>query len=61
MQGDAHIKLTLDLVINFWLIDICLRDTKQSAFENSLKKFYGRYLDLIRRYQSSVKDISDET
>ena len=44
MQGAAHIMMTLDIAINFWLTD-------------SFKKFYGRYPDLIGKYQRSVKDM----
>ena len=52
MQDAAHIMMTLDIAINFRLTDSYLR-----AMRNSFKKFYGRYPDLIGKYQRSVKDM----
>ena len=53
MQGAAHIMMTLDITINFWLTD----SYEVKHLRNSFKKFYGRYPDLIRKYQRSVKDM----
>ena len=52
MQGAAHIMMTLDIGINFWLTDSYLR-----AMKKFIKKFYGGYPDLIGKYQRSVKDM----
>ena len=48
-----HIMMTLDIAINF----SCLRAIKVKCLRNSIKKFYGRYPDLIGKYQRSVKDM----
>ena len=53
MQGAAHIMMTLDVAINFWLTD----PYQVKLLRNSFKKIYGRYPDLIRKYQRSVKDM----
>ena len=34
---------------------------KVKRLRNSFKKFYGRYPDLIRKYQRSVKDMMGES
>ena len=52
MQDAAHIMMTLDIAINFWLTDY-----KVKRLRNSFKKFYGRYPDLIRKCQRSVKNM----
>ena len=57
MQGAAHIMITLDIAINFWLTDSYLRAMKLNAWEIHLKKSYGRYPDLTGKYQRSVKDM----
>ena len=41
MQSAAHIMMTLDIAINLWLTD----------------SYYGRYPDLIGKYQTSAKDM----
>ena len=56
MQGAAHIMMTLDIAINFWLTDSYLRFNLK-RLRNSFKKSYGRYPDLIGKYQRSVKDM----
>ena len=33
MQDAAHIMMTLDITITFWLADSCLRTTKLNALE----------------------------
>ena len=53
MQGAAHIMMTLDIAINVWLTESYLRVKR---LRNSYKILYGRYPDLIRKYQRSVKD-----
>ena len=51
MQGAAHIMMTLD-------VDRLLSQGYEvKCLRNSFKKFYGRYLDLIGKYQRSVKDM----
>ena len=58
MQGAAHIVMTLDIAINFWLTDRLLSQGYEvKPLRNSFKKFYGRYPDLIGKYQRSVKDM----
>ena len=48
MQDAAHIMMILDIVTSTWLIDFCYIALQ---LENSFKKFYGRYQDLIEKYQ----------
>ena len=56
MQGVAHIMMTLDIAIN--LVDRLLSQGYEvKRLRNSFKKFYGRYPDLIGKYQRSVKDM----
>ena len=55
MQGAAHMMMTSDITINFWLTDSYLRGVK--CLRNLFKKFYGRYSDLILKYQRYVKDV----
>ena len=58
MQGAAHIIMTLDIAINFWLTDSYLSQGYEvKLLRNSFKNFYGRYLDLSGKYQTSVKDM----
>ena len=54
MQGAAHIMTTLDIAINFWLTD---SSYEVKRLRNSFRKFYGRYPDLIGKYQRLVKDM----
>ena len=56
MQGAAHImnfgyrhKLLVDRLLS--------QGYEVKYLRNSIKKFYGRYPDLIGKYQSSVKDM----
>ena len=55
MQGAAHMMMTLDITINVWLTHSYLRGMK--CRRNLLKNFYGRYLDLILKYQRYVEDV----
>ena len=58
MQGVAHIMMTLDIAINVWLTGSGLSQGYEvKRLRNSLKNFYGRYLNLIGKYQRSVKDM----
>ena len=57
MQGAAHIMMTLDIAINFWLTRLLSQGYEVKYLTNSFKKFYGRYPDLIGKYQRSVKDM----
>ena len=53
MHDAAQIMMILDIVRSAWLIlgYIALQ------LEKSFKKFYGRYQDLLEKYQTSVKEI----
>ena len=44
MQGAAHIMMTLDIAINFWLTDSYLRAMKWNAREIHLKTFMADIL-----------------
>ena len=44
MQGAAHIMMTLDITINFWLTDSYLRAMKWNAWEIHLKNFMADIL-----------------
>ena len=58
MQGAAHIMMTLDIAINFILVDRHLSQGYEvKRLRNSLKIIYGRYPDLIGKYQRLVKDM----
>ena len=57
MQGAAHIMMTLDIAINFWFDRLLSQGYEAKRLRNSFKKFYGRYPDLIGKYQRSVKDM----
>ena len=48
MHDAAHTMRISDIATSAWLIDFC-----HKAIE-SFKKFYGRYQDLIEKYQRSV-------
>ena len=54
----AHITMTLDITINFWLIGFCL---KAKYLRNSFEKFYGRYPALIDKYQRSFKECPNDS
>ena len=56
MQGAAHIMMTLNIAINFWLQTLS-QGYEVKCLRNSFRKFYGRYPDLIGKYQRSVKDM----
>ena len=43
--------------LTFWLPNFGFKRSLLSL----LKKFYGRYPDLVRKYQSSVKDMMDDS
>ena len=51
--------MTLDIAINFLVNRLLSHDQgyEVKRLRNSFKKFYGRYLDLIGKYQQSVKDM----
>ena len=61
MQGAAHIMITLDIAINFWLTDSYLRAMKWNAWEIRLKNFMAdKHISSGspgRKYQGSVKDM----
>ena len=59
MQGAAHITITLDIVVDL-LTNPC-QNYEMKRLRNSFKKFYGRYPDLIRKYQRSVTDMMDDS
>ena len=51
----CKVLVILVIAISFWLTDSQGYEVKR--LRNSFKKFYGRYPDLIRKYQRSVKDM----
>ena len=53
MQDAVHILMISDIAVSAWLIDLC--HMAIYSLEKSFKKFYGRYQELIERYQGSVK------
>ena len=54
MQDAAHITMILDIATSAWL-DFCHKAIYIALrLEESFKKFYGRYQDLIEKYQRSV-------
>ena len=58
MQDADHIMMILDTATSACLIDffyVALR------LEKSFKKFYGRYQDLIKKYQWSVKEMVNDS
>ena len=65
MQDPAHIyensgyrhKLLVDSQVDRRLSQAC----EMRRLRNSFKKFYGRYRDIIGRYQRSVKDMMDDS
>ena len=52
----AHITMILDIATSAWLIDFC-----HLRLEKSFKKFYGRYQDIIEKYQRSVKEMVNDS
>ena len=48
--------MILDIATSAWLIDFCHKAITL-RLEKSFKKFYGRYQDLIDKYQRSVKEV----
>ena len=58
MHDAAHIMMIVDIATSVWLIDFChIQGYIALKLEKSFKKFYGRYQDLIEKYQRSVKVI----
>ena len=55
MQGAAHVMMTLDIAINFGVDRLLSQGYEVKRLRNSFKKFYGRYPDLIGKYQGSVE------
>ena len=51
MHDAVNTMMILDISTSAWLIDFC---HKALRLEKSFKKFYGRYQDLIEKYQRSV-------
>ena len=53
----VYIMMILDIATSAWLIDFCHKAIGYIAlrFEKYFKKFYGKYQDLIEKYQRSVK------
>ena len=54
MQGDAHIYDDFGYRQEFQGYEV-------KRLRNSFKKFYGRYPDLIGKYQRSVKDMMTDS
>ena len=52
MHDDAHTLRISDIATSASLIDFCHKAIA-SRLEKSFKKFYGRYQDLIEKYQRS--------
>ena len=50
MQDAVHITMILNIATSVCLVALRL--------EKSFKKFYGRYQDLIEKYQRSVKEMA---
>ena len=66
MQDAAHITMILDIVTSAWLICFCRKAIQPCGFrlyrlEKSFKKLYGRYKDLIEKYQRSVKEMVNDS
>ena len=57
MQGAAHIMMTLDIAIKILVDRLLSQGYEVKCLRNSFKKIYGRYPDLIGKYQRSVKDM----
>ena len=58
MYDVAHIMMILDVTISAWLIDFCHIALR---LEKSVERFYGRYQDLIGKYQRSVKEMANDS
>ena len=54
MHDAAHTMMISDIATSAWLIDFCHKAYIALRLEKSFKKFYGRYRDLIEKYQRSV-------
>ena len=55
MYDAAHTMRISDIATSAWLIDRLLSQGYRALrLEKSFKKFYGRYQDLIEKYQRSV-------
>ena len=55
MQDAVHNMMISDIATSAWLIDRLLSQGYIALrLEKSFKKFYGRYQDLIEKYQRSV-------
>ena len=55
----AHIMMILGIAINSQWKDFFLGAIKVNQLRNSFQKFYGRYPDLVAKYQKSVRDMLD--
>ena len=58
MQGAGHIMMNLDISIKCLVDRLLSQGYEVKCLRNSFKKFYGRYPDLIGKYQRSVKDMA---
>ena len=47
----AHTMMISDIATSAWLTDFCHKDIYTLRLEKSFKKFYGRYQDVIEKYQ----------
>ena len=58
----VHITMILDIATSAWLIDFCHK-AKYVALrlDKLFNKFYGRYQDLIEKYQRSVKGMVNDS
>ena len=57
MQGAAHIMMTLGYCHKLLVDRLLSQGYEIKRLRNSFKKFYGRYPDLIGKYQRPVKDM----
>ena len=58
MHDAAYIMIILDIAKSFCLTDFV---TRLYSLAKSFKKFYARYQDLIEKYQSSVKEMMNDS
>ena len=58
IQDATHFMMTLDIAINSQWTDSFLRVNR---LRNSFQKCYGRYPDLVAKYQKSVRDILNDS
>ena len=56
MQDSAHVMMTLDIVMNSWWTDY-----KVNRLRNSFQTSYGRYPDLVAKYQKSVREMLNDS